>query len=382
MLKWTKNPKIAGGGGETPRRRNSEIDFMKLIASITIVFHHSVYATNTEISTIWGGGYMSVAFFFCVSGYLMAGSASRAGLCSQDKLGRETVKFMLRKIKNILPSYLFAWIVGYIVTVDMFYGRGLIAHGKALLETLFPSLLLHMTGLGGNEMVGAIWYLSAMYLCMPIIYVSMRTKKDIFMWVGAPLITLFLCGYMHKVYGGFGVVMNWTGFCYIGVLYAAAGLSCGCFCYGVSEWLREKPLTKFSRILVSFFDLGIFILCLILMQIRPELAMHATVMFLFAIVVIMSFSGQSYTTEFFNRFCGSPLIPEFSIAIYLCHGQVYHILQKYFPELQGYRLLFLLYLCFSLLLSVMCVIVVRGGRNWYQKYGRTVMRRLFLMEKS
>ena len=120
----------------------------------------------------------------------MSRSAFRAGPCSQSELGRETVKFMLRKIKNILPWYLFAWISSYII-LCAYYGFDLRTQAKMLGESLFPTLLVYMAGFDGFEVVGAVWYLSAMYLCMPVIYVFLRTKKDLFVWVAAPLLTLF-----------------------------------------------------------------------------------------------------------------------------------------------------------------------------------------------
>lgn len=247
---------------------------------------------------------------------------------------------------------------------------------------MFPTLLVHMTGLDGFEVVGAIWYLSAMYLCMPMLYAIMRANKNLFVWVIAPLLTLFLYGYMHKVYGGIWIATVWTGICYGGIIFAIAGLSCGCFCYGVSEWLRCKSLTKLSRILISFLNWGMFILCLVLMQIHPNTTIDTTIAFLFALVVIMSFSRKSYTTIFLNRFCGTPLIREFSIAIYLCNARSYFILLKYFQELQSYELRLLLYVLFTMLLSFLCVIVVRLGKRWYAKHGRAIFQRLFLQDRN
>lgn len=357
-------------------RRNAEMDVMKLVASITIVFHHSVYATDTEISRIFAGGWMSVSFFFCISGYLMAAHVFRAAPLSTDNLGSDTIKFMVRKIKGILPYYLFAWILSYIL-LCVHYGFALKTQANMLSNSLFPSLLIYMAGFDGFEVVGAIWYLSAMYLCMPVLYALLRAKKDLFMWVIAPLTALFIYGWMQKVHGGIGTSTVWMGLCYGGVLCAAAGLSCGCFCYGVAEWLKRLPLNKFSCLVVSFLDLGTFIVCLILMQTAGS--MSATVTFLFAVVVATSFSGKSYTTGFFNRFCSSSLIGEFSIAVYLCHGRVMVLLPRYFPEVQSYEGRMLLYLLLALLSGVLCVIVVRLGKSWYKKCGCAAFRRLFLL---
>lgn len=366
---------------DAPRSQNAEINFMKLIACITIVFHHSVFATETESSQIWTGGWMSVAFFFCISGYLMAAHAFRAAPISKDKLGSDTVKFMAGRIKRILPYYMFAWIFSYIL-VSIKYGFGLKVQARMLVDSLFPTLLIYMAGFDGLEVVGAIWYLSAMYLVMPTLYAFLRARKDLFVWVVAPTITLFLYGYMHKVFGGIGLSTDWIGLCYGGILFAIGGLSCGCFCYGVSEWLKRQPLSKFSHVLVSLLDMGMFIICLIIMQVYPASKISATVAFLFAVVVIASFSGQSYTTEFFNRFCSSPLIGEFSVAIYLCHGRVMILLPEYFPDVQSYEGRMLLYVLFALLSGTLCVIAVRLGKSWYQKGGHTAVRRLFLTEKN
>lgn len=354
----------AGGG----YKGNAEIDIMKLIASVTIVFHHSVYATNTEASWLWTGGYMSVVFFFFISGYLMANSAVSAGPCERDRVGYETAKFMLRKWKGILPWHLFAWGAAYLI-ICLYNDFSLREQGKVIVGSIFPNLFAQMTGLDGFEVVGAVWYLSAMYLCMPVIYFFLRTHRDIFIWIAAPLLSLFLFGYLNKEYGGLGVaVMTWNGFCYGGIIYAAAGLSCGCFCYGISEWMKKQSWTKFSCIIISFLDIGTFIFCLILMQLHPEASMNVTLAFLFAVVVILSFSGKSYTTEFFNRFFSTSLIRDFSIAIYLCHGRIYIILEKYFQMIKNYETRLFLYLLFCFLLSFFCVIFVRAVKMWYQKY--------------
>lgn len=319
---------------------------------------------------------MSVAFFFCISGYLMARSACCSGPYSYDNLGRDTVKFMLRKVKNILPWYLFAWSASFFL-LCVCYGASFMTQARMLVESIFPTLLVNMTGLDGFEVVGATWYLSAMYLCMPVLYVLLLTRRDLFIWVVAPLLTLFLYGYMQKVYGGV-IGATWIGLCYGGILYAIAGLSCGCFCYGVSAWLKRQQLTRLSRILISFLDFGTFIVCLILMQTHPGGAMNATIAFLFAVVVVMSFSGKSYTTVFFNRFCACKLIREFSIAIYLCHGRAAIMVTTYFSELQSYQLRLLLYLMFALLISILCMVGVQLVKNWNRRYGSAAFYRLFV----
>ena len=106
--------------------------------------------------------------------------------------------------------------------------------------------------------------------------------------------------------------------------------------------------------------------------------MNATIAFLFAVVVVMSFSGKSYTTGFFNRFCACKLIREFSIAIYLCHGRAAIMVTTYFSELQSYQLRLLLYLMFALLISILCVVGVQLVKNWNRRYGSAAFYRLFV----
>lgn len=320
---------------------------------------------------------MSVAFFFCVSGYLMTRSVYRAQPYSGDGLGRDTVLFMVKRIKSIFPWYFVAWIMSFFL-LCIYYGLDYMVQGKTLIESIFPTFLIYMAGFDGFEVVGAIWYLSAMYLCMPLIYMFLRAKRDAFIWVIAPLLSLFLYGYMQKVYGGFGIGTTWIGFCYGGIIFAVAGLSSGCFCYGVSEWIRRQALTILSRAIVTVLDIGIFFGCLILMQICPEGAMNATVAFLLVIVVTISFSEKSYSTTFFNKYCSSPLVRELSIAIYLCNGRTFFILMRYFPDLQSYEQRLFLYVLFTLAISIVCVISVRMMRKWYQKYGNALIHRLFL----
>ena len=118
------------------------------------------------------------------------------------------------------------------------------------------------------------------------------------------------------------------------------------------------------------------------MQIYPVGEIGATVAFLFAMVVITSFSGQSYTTDFLNRFCSNSFIGELSIAIYLCHGRVMVLLPTYFPKVQRYEGRMLLFLLLSLLSGVLCVIAVRLWKNWYRKCGHEILCRLFLQNEG
>lgn len=63
------------------KKRNTLIDWIKLLYAIPIMLVHSNHLIQGTYSwqnaTIMPGGYLTVEFFFIVSGYFMAASAAR-----------------------------------------------------------------------------------------------------------------------------------------------------------------------------------------------------------------------------------------------------------------------------------------------------------------
>lgn len=167
------------------------------------MFYHSVLLTDSRYTVLFKSGYIGVEFFFIVSSYLMVASAYRAKPVSIDRLGSDTSRFLLRKVGTIMPYYIFAWVVSFL----MYHAPDKFQFGilkKNFIYSFWATFFVNMTGLNGVEIIGAIWYLSAMLLMMAVLWPLLRVNKVFFVRTVAPLLMLFLYGYVFKVTGGIG----------------------------------------------------------------------------------------------------------------------------------------------------------------------------------
>jgi len=84
------------------KARNNSLDFLKIIATILIVFHHYQQALNVEFTQInfFGGkfyfGYL-VELFFLISGFLMFNYIEKI------KQGLNFESFFINRVKRFLP---------------------------------------------------------------------------------------------------------------------------------------------------------------------------------------------------------------------------------------------------------------------------------------
>ena len=98
--------------GQTIKKRNGKIEFLRFLFAVIIVLHHSRYLVSDE-KCIFLGGSLAVEFFFIVSGYLMMATIEKKRLTNSSvlMLGNETLQFILKKVKSVYPDVLIAWII-------------------------------------------------------------------------------------------------------------------------------------------------------------------------------------------------------------------------------------------------------------------------------
>ena len=130
-------------------KKNGTIELFRFVFASCVIFFHICtefwkqdktigYLGKYEL-TFFENGYIGVEFFFLVSGYLMASSIYRKLNCSAIEgvsirsLEEDTVVFLWRKVKAILPYY---WPACILMTVF------LVINGSDLVDIIrrIPSL--------------------------------------------------------------------------------------------------------------------------------------------------------------------------------------------------------------------------------------------------
>lgn len=85
------------------KKRNNELDLLKLFFTFIVFLVHTQYLKAADdVPLLVPKGFLSVEFFFMVSGYFMALSASR-GTISEKGLFVENIRFNLDKISKFYP---------------------------------------------------------------------------------------------------------------------------------------------------------------------------------------------------------------------------------------------------------------------------------------
>lgn len=175
------------------------------------------------------------------------------------------------------------------------------------------------------------WYLSAMFICMvPLAYLLYK-RRDLFLYVLAPLIAVLSIGFMCQTnsfliisHGEFyGVVLG-------GIIRALCGL-----CFGVVSWLIYKKLSNIVRkksqvFLLTSIEMLIWIVFFSAWFIIGDAVTIMSVLFILPITIAISFSRKSYICRLFE-FKWMRFLSPVSLAIYFNHWIARYVVIQTFP---------------------------------------------------
>lgn len=133
------------------KKHNGIISFWKFCFCIMVVLFHSQLLATNEESTLFSQGAIAVEFFFLVSGFLLAKTTLRKDeqKMGTENLGKETFHFIWKKYLFFLPYMLFGGFLGLLLQ-NIYNDVGTYQN----ISSIWDILLLHMTGLNGNVVIG------------------------------------------------------------------------------------------------------------------------------------------------------------------------------------------------------------------------------------
>lgn len=341
------------------KTRNGAIDFWKFVFSIMVVQFHSSNLTKIK-TTPFVGAAIAVEFFFLVSGYLMAASISRYQ--EEDiMVGRDSRKFMLHKIRGLCPEIFIAWGIGFVVQHIARKNVSLSSLVKDLMTGVWDMFFLRESGLEGFKANPAAWYISAMLLAMLVLVPLFLKNRDVFINVWAPILAIATLGYLSKNVGDLRGPTDWLGFCYKGVLRAVGELCMGVICWGICRKLKELPVSRLGKLLLTVLELGCYFGVILWSYEHKGSQMDFVMLLLFAVGVVVTFSGYSLLSSFFNK----PLVyflGKISFPVYLSHNYWSHALVRIYPG-QTYAQLYPKYVIAAELTTVVIYLTAGGMRK-------------------
>jgi len=292
------------------KARNNSLDFLKIIATILIVFHHYQQALNVEFTQInfFGGkfyfGYL-VELFFLISGFLMFNYIEKI------KQGLTFKEFFKKRIIRLIPLIALA-AISYEVLLyiypkvfgDYFYN----------IKPNFWGLIISILGVQAgwsfeNPMVNnPMWYVSVLVLCYILFYISTKIS----------ILKGYNCIYFYiiLVFLGLSIQKNGTDLAFFNY-YTARGYYS--FFFGVlfSIYFNNYEINKFIKILSTL--LVILITYLILKRYSIiEKNINYTLTFIYYPTLIIIFNFNIMKKIFFSKIIQK--IAEISFNVYVWHG--------------------------------------------------------------
>lgn len=305
------------------KKHNGIIGFWKFAFCLLILIYHANIFKSGNETILFSKGSIGVEFFFLVSGFLLAKSVFNKKEQKEESLGKETILFIYKKIKRFFP-YILVCFIGGLIVKTIYSDMTIRDYVLSIWELFF----LRMAGFRTTVVNGAAWYISAMLLAMLILYPLLRKFKKNFIYLGAPIIVIFLAGILNNNYFSLRVPDEWLGFFYKGFIRAFMELSLGCILYLVCEKISKLNFTKFGKILITSIEIIGFLIPFIIFQfIDSATTYDFVVLAIISISIVLAFSEKTLEFKLFNNKVNLYL-EKLSLPVYLSHTFIRTIINE------------------------------------------------------
>lgn len=301
-------------------KRNGKIELLRFVFCLGIVLFHLNYALySSKLSlgphlSFFNKGNLAVEFFFLVSGFLLAKTALRPDT-SDIPIGSQTVSFIKRKILAFFSPHTISFILTFSI-VCIAEGIRRFDVVRTFIRALPGYFLLNKSGFSMKIVNGAEWYIGAMILVMLFVFPLCKKYKTLFTNVIAPVVSVFILGYLFHKYGGIANVKEYDVWTFKCILRSIADICLGTTAYSISKKLSEYNFSLTGKIILTVSEL-LCILFSFYFIISKENSKYGylVIMALFTAIIII-FSNQSLGNDLFNnRFCR--YLGRLSLPVYL-----------------------------------------------------------------
>lgn len=297
------------------QKRAGNVELLRFIFSICIVLHHAIIPQ----ASMWGG-YLSVEFFYILSGIFLGRSILKKQLVepSTEKIVKESWEYCKRRIVGILPYFAVATFIGFFVwsfTYDWRFDL------KMAFNIFNDFLFLQSYGLPVASITGVVWYLSSMFFGLWLVYPIARRYYAIFAQYISPIMAVTIMGILIYNYGNLSVPATYMfGIVCTGNLRAVGMISLGIFVNEMSMILARRKCCRKEKTILTGIAILLYVFIIYYMHIwNDKIGSYDEIaVFAMAVALCISVSGQSIFNMFLdnrvNRFLG-----KYSVSLFLSH---------------------------------------------------------------
>ena len=307
-------------------KKSGKIEVLRFLVSIVIVLDH--FKLNVEDTP----GYfrfaaLGVDFFFVLSGFLMAHSASKP-IDDDVDVADETLVFLKRKVLAFLPNYIVSFVLVF-TSYCLFSDKiaSLFDVAKLLVRNIPGFLLLGSLSITKRlpSVNGVSWYLATMIVSMAIIYPMIRRNK-LCKRIVVPLLGFFALSILAIK---FSILVSprdmvVDGLLIKGDLRGFGEICLGVFSYNVMRYfIEEIDLTSIGKAFAHFIELSAFLTMMYSMVASDNVKDNYICLTAIVLFIPIAFSRYSLLSDAFDNELAFYL-GRLSLSIYLSHkGVIY-----------------------------------------------------------
>ena len=297
------------------KERNYSLDFLKIIATIFIVFHHYQQCTRARFTygiNFWDGnfywGYM-VELFFIISGVLMFKYIDKI---KNNKISFK--EFTVKRFARLIPMLIFGAIMYEIILIlyVKLYNQKWFDSVPSIWGTIIDSLGIQNGGVFKDQIVNfPTWYCSVLLLMYVVFYISVKfaSKKNIspyYIFVG-----LIMLGCAIRTYE-------------INLPFLTRNTARGFYAFFTGLILAKflnnnKEITK-KQIIISSVIVYLYLLCWFTYRDLLTEGIEYILTFILYPSIIILFNSRALKKIF--SFKGIKKLSEISFSVYIIHASL------------------------------------------------------------
>lgn len=299
-------------------KRNGKIELMRFVFCMLVILFHCRNAMEIKLPApfeFFSKGKIGVEFFFLVSGYLLAKTASKH--FEAHNITRETQRFIYRKLRTVLPYHIIVFFVCLVLTLILKNTYTPKDCFVTVIDTLPNLFFIQNSGVHKKTLITPEWYVAAMLIVMCLIYPLVLKYKKFFMRFACPLIVILSVGYMIHTQDKLGGVERWVLGSLLpkGYFRAFCEICGGVFCYEAAVFLKRLNLNKLDRSTLTAAEVICYALPIAYSFSDFPNYYEAYAFYSLAIAVTLSFSDVTLFNGLFeNRIVYT--LGEFSLPLY------------------------------------------------------------------
>lgn len=338
-------------------KKNKLVQLCRFLFCILIVMVHT-HGLRPESRTAYpfAGGYIAVEFFLILSGFY----ATRYVLknLQEETPAKMAVGYAWKQYKKVFPVSAVCIIAQYLVTLF---------NDKLSLQDfpyiIYEILLVPQSGIYKTFLNLPLWYLSAYFICLPILIYCIKRYSDFFVNIGSILIPLLVYGFICRVNIDLDIWSFTSNIWFIGLFRTFAGLCVGVCSYKIFLWLDHTQFTgigcKIIKTLAVCGFISVLLYCYIFSFTYADYFLVFIMMFVLAYINTVNLKNSKL-----DRACY--YLGDLSIYIYCSHWLIRGIVPKVMPY-STYTQMLPVYLILSIIYAALLKALIsqlKKGVGW------------------